>query len=453
MLAEVRRTIKREGMPLPGHSLWVAVSGGVDSMVLLQVLCELGYTCSVAHVNHGLRGKESDGDSEFVEAHARRLGLPFRAVGVDPLGTAGQGSLQMTARELRYAWFKELLREGPSYMAMGHHRDDAAETLLLHLMRGIGANGWEGIPPVTLLEEGMLCRPLIAVGREQIAEYAREMGIAFREDASNTSPKYLRNRVRHELIPLMEQMRPGTRNTLARSLDLLKELGAAAGRELDREAGKLSALSQPGYQLPLRTVRESPAPRLLLMRFLHGCEHHPDLVGQLLEAVRQGATGARFRAGEWWVSITHDGLVKYAAKEDFPSYSIGANEAEQGSKGPFRWMTSFAGEMEFQNDMNTVHLNRDRLEFPLQMRPWCKGDRMRPVGLGGSKLISDILVDAKVPRHLKAGQYVVLSGSDIIWLPGLRLAEGYGADSTTKSVLRLEFSDLGFTNFSVLPEM
>ncbi|MEO8734861.1 MAG: tRNA lysidine(34) synthetase TilS, partial [Flavobacteriales bacterium] len=148
MLAEVRRFMRREAMPTPSSPTWVAVSGGVDSMVLLHVLRELGHTCIVAHVDHGLRGAASDGDCQFVEYHAMRLGLPFRSVRVDVMAAANGISVEMAARELRYGWFSELLFEGPDRLAMGHHRDDATETLLLNLLRGTGTHGWAGIQPV-----------------------------------------------------------------------------------------------------------------------------------------------------------------------------------------------------------------------------------------------------------------------------------------------------------------
>lgn len=440
MLADVRRLIQREHMLDPGEPLWVAVSGGVDSMVLLHVLHELGHPCRVVHVDHGLRGAESDADRALVEEQAKKLGLPFRSVRVDPKAAAQGISIQMAARELRYAWFKELLREGPARMALGHHRDDVAETLMLNLMRGIGAHGWSGIPAVTDLDEGWICRPLLSVHREQIKEYAIANSIAFREDASNADPKYLRNRVRTELLPLMASMRPGARRTLARGAELMKELAAAADQQLARETEGLVADDAEVLRIPIEHLEGSAAPRLFLMRVLSGTDLHPDLIEQLLEAVDGRSTGARFYAGELRISVERTQVVVDREHDGFPTFGISRSDMSEGSAGPFRWRTCDPAEVAFSEGMNTAWLDLDRLEFPLTLRPWCVGDRMRPAGLGGSKLLSDILIDAGTSRNDKAGAYVLISGSAVVWLAGQRVAEGFPPGPSTKKVLRVTFA-------------
>ncbi len=439
MLVEVRRLVRREQMLQPGEPLWVAVSGGMDSMVLLHVLRELGYPCHVAHVDHGLRGAESDADRAFVEEQAKHLGLPFRSVRVDPKAAAEGISVQMAARELRYAWFKELLRKGPVRMALGHHRDDVAETLVLSLMRGIGAHGWAGIPAVTELEEGRICRPLLGVDREQIMEYAVANHIAFREDASNADPKYLRNRVRAELLPLMEAMRPGARRTMARGAELLKELGAAAERQMASEMEGLGPNDAGVLRIPIEGLAESAAPRLLLMRLLRGTDFHPDLIDQLLEAVRDRSTGARFYGRELRISVERAHVVVDREPDGFPTFDISRPDLEEGAAGPFRWRICDNAEVDLSLGMNTAWLDLGTMEFPLTMRPWQTGDRMRPVGLGGSKLISDILIDAGTSRNDKAGTYVLMSGEKVVWLAGYRIAEGFSPGPGTKNVLRVTF--------------
>ena len=439
MVAEVLRTIRREQMLEPGEPVWVAVSGGVDSMVILHVLRELGHPCQVAHVDHGLRGEESDADKVFVEDQAKLFGLPFRSVRVDPKAAADGVSIQMAARELRYGWFKELLREGPACMAMGHHRDDVVETLMLNLLRGIGSHGWSGIPPVTELDEGRICRPMLAVDRERIVAYATANNIPFREDASNTDPHYLRNRVRGELLPLMEDMRPGARRTLARGTQLLDELGKAAEQQLAREAKELTADAEGVLHIPFENLTRSAAPRLLLMRLLNGLDPHPDLIDQLLEAVHERSTGARFHAGDRHISVERNRLAVDRPRDGFPTFTISASQAESGHSGSFSWKVLDCSEVDLEQGMNTVWLDLDRLEFPLHMRPWQIGDRMRPVGLGGSKLISDILIDGGIGRNAKAGMYVLISGTSIIWLVGHRIAEGHSPGKNTKKVFCMSF--------------
>ncbi len=439
MIAEVLRTIRRERMLESGEPVWVAVSGGVDSMVLLYVLRELGHPCQVAHVDHGLRGAESEADRHFVEEQAKLLGLPFRSVRVNPKAAAEGISIQMAARELRYSRFKELLREGPANIALGHHRDDVVETLMLNLLRGIGAHGWSGIPPVTKLEEGRICRPMLAVDRERISAYASANNIPFREDASNTDPHYLRNRVRADLLPLMEAMRPGARRTLARGTHLLDELAKAAEQQLAREAQELTAHADGVLHIPFEKLTESVAPRLLLMRLLKGLDPHPDLIDQLLEAVHERATGARFHAGDRHISVERKRLVVDGPRDGFPTFAVSASQAESGSSDFFSWKIRDVSGVDLGQGMNTAWLDLDLLEFPLQLRPWQTGDRMRPVGLGGSKLISDILIDAGIPRNTKAATYVLESGGTIVWLVGHRIAEGYSPGNNTKNVFSMSF--------------
>ena len=439
MLAEVQRLIHRERMLKPGEPLWVAVSGGVDSMVLLHVLRELGHPCRVAHVDHGLRGSESDADRTFVEEQAENLGLPFRSVRVDPKAAASGISVQMAARELRYAWYKELLREGPSTMALGHHRDDVTETLMLNLMRGIGAHGWSAIPAVTELEAGQICRPLLSVGHEQIMSYAGANHIAFREDTSNTDPKYLRNRVRTELLPLMEAMRPGARRTLVRGAELLKELAKAAEIQLARATEDLVPGPDGVLCIPLERLDESATPRLLLMGVLGGMDLHPDMLEQLLEAVRKRSTGACFHAGNRRIFVERKEVVVAHVTDGFPTFDISGPGTGQGNSGPFQWRHCGSAEVDFSQGMDTAWLDPEQLQFPLHLRPWRAGDRMRPVGLGGSKLISDILIDARTSLAAKEGTYVLVSGADIVWLVGHRVAEGFPPGPDTETVLRVTF--------------
>lgn len=424
----------------PGEPLWVAVSGGVDSMVLLRVMHALGHPCHVAHVDHGLRGAESDRDRLFVEEAARTLGVPFRSVRVD-VQAAGKGlSVQMAARGLRYAWFKELLCEGPEVIALGHHGDDAAETLLLHLLRGIGPKGWSGIPPVTQLPEGRIVRPLLCSGRAAICEHALRNGISFREDASNSDPKYLRNRVRHELLPLMEELRPGARTTLARGAGLLRELHLAARLGMDQEVQGVVPGPNGGRSIPLSLIRHSVAPRLLLLRLLDPVHPHPDLLDQLLEAIDQGATGTGFQAGSYQLMVERDNLSVQQGTVGFPIYPVDLSPPFSGTAGPFRWSLCQPDQIDLGQGMGTAWLDLARLEAPLVLRPWRRGDRMRPIGLKGSKLISDMLIDAHVPAQSKAGSYVLTSGERVVWLVGHRVAEGFAPGPGTRQVLRLDHS-------------
>lgn len=433
MLDEVRRFIQREKMLEPGQPLWVAVSGGVDSMVLLHVLGRLGHPCRVAHVDHGLRGVESVADRAFVNAWCEKAGLECRTSQVDvkaQVAASGE-STQMAARALRYAWFADLHKEVPMPFALAHHADDAVETLLINLMRGTGDGGWSGIRPVS----GVFVRPLLCVGKEAILRYAAENDVPFREDSSNRDPKYLRNRVRHEVMPVLEKLRPGASRTMARSLELLREMETTAQQVSGQEVEGCTTHPDGTIELPFVRYEASKTPGLLLHRLLRHKGFHPNVLDRIREAMDERATGRAFAMGAWQAVVDRTSLIIAPSRAEFPSYVVDPG-LPNSLTGPLRWDLSDALEVSVPQGMDEVLLDADRLSFPLELRPWREGDRMRPIGLGGSKLVSDILIDAKVPLSGKASTYVLISDGTIVWLLGHRLAEGFQASSRSARVLR-----------------
>lgn len=437
MEAEVLRYMRLHGMPLPPAPVRVAVSGGVDSMVLLHVLKRSGFVCRAAHVDHGLRGAESQADRDFVVEQCNRMGVEVDTTALDVAAhaEAGGGSIEMAARELRYAWFRSLLKTGPARMALGHHADDAVETLLLNLMRGPGFKGWDGIAPVA----GPFFRPLMAVDRRTVLAYAAEQGIAYREDKSNSDPAFLRNRVRHELIPLMEQLRAGSSKVMARSLPDLAELVALGEAEVQAELRQLPVIDGDRVVLPTERFLRSRVPRALLLQLLAPQGFHPTVIDQVHAALLEGAVGARFLGTFYRITVERDSMVlERGLGSPLASGTIASDLTTDAFLG---LSVRYGGPPEVGPVRSTAttmaRFDADQLRFPLLVRPWQPGDRMRPMGLGGSKLISDILTDAKVPHTERARQRVVVSGNDIVWLIGHRIAEGFGATATTRRVLEL----------------
>ena len=432
MLDEVKRTIRSSSMLRSGEAVRVAVSGGSDSMVLLHVLRSLGYACNVAHVDHGLRGSESTGDRNFVEEFCSTRGVPFRSVEVDVRSRAdeGIGSVQMAARELRYAWFEALHAEDPMPTALGHHEDDATETLFINLLRGTGLHGWASIPPIS----GFFVRPLIGVSRATILAFATEHRIPFREDSSNTDPKYLRNRIRHELLPLLEDLRPGARGAIGRSVVALRELQNAADRSFTHELSGLAPEENAPFCLPFERFEELPFAQVALSLLLRPLGFHPNTIDRIGSAITERSTGAVFRTGNWSLCVDRSGIIVVSAKGEFPSYVVDENGSATPNSSPFQWRME-KGPVPVPVGMHEVILDADELAFPLELRPWCEADRIKPIGLAGSKLVSDILIDAKVPMIDKASSYVLISGGEVVWVVGHRLAEGFSAGPKAQRVL------------------
>lgn len=428
----VRRKLARQRMLHPGQPVLVGVSGGLDSMVLLHILHGLGHPITVLHADHGLRGSESDADRDFVEEQADLLGSPFESVrlNVRQAAQAPGVSLQMAARELRHAWFRErMVALGVSVLATAHHRDDAIETLLINLLRGAGRRGFMGLAPK---HDGFV-RPLIEVERKDIEAYARQHGVPYREDASNRDPSYLRNRVRHELVPLMEDLHPGARDNLGRAVAMLRELGAITERALFHE---LDHLTDPAG-LSLEVLRTSDHPHALLSAYLGAHPLHPDRWEQLLNALDAGSTGSCFPAegGSWLLDREHLRWVP-EAMSPIPEIEVRYDlMLPQGVLVEAERLPADALPSSFHPD--EAWLDESSLDFPMVLRPWRVGDRIRPIGMSGSKLVSDLLVDAKVPLDAKASVRVLESAGRLVWVCGHRVAEGFQADRRSRSVIRI----------------
>ncbi len=425
MLDDVRLTVRRHRLLPENAAVLVAVSGGLDSMVLLHALRKLWYRCEVVHIDHGLRGAESDADRRFVEEHCREQDIlcHVRAVDVRALASRQGVSVQMAARELRYEALKEVASAtGIEHIALAHHQDDAIETFFLELMRG----GTGTIPA----RSGPFVRPLIGVERAAIEAYAMEQGLAWREDASNADPKYLRNRVRNELLPLLEDLAPGVRKVLGRSIDRSRALQVVAMEMIDAK------LSGHREALPLEMIRQQDGP-LLLHRWLRPMGFHPEQLDKLLQAIDDERTGAVFTAGLYRATVDREAVLLSAMLFDaLPEYMIDIDLAVP-SDAPFSCERCDPASVDLNEGPSTAWLDEASLIFPLVFRPWRQGDRMRPIGLGGSKLISDILIDAKVPRPEKERTLVLVSGDRIVWLAGHRVAEGAQAKPKSTSVLRV----------------
>lgn len=437
MWGEVERTIKRHALLAPGRPTWVAVSGGLDSMVLLDLLERMGHRCSVAHVDHGLRGEASKGDRAFVEDHCKQRGLPFRVKEVDVRTLAARPgmSVQMAARELRRVWFQELVQDGPGTLALAHHADDALETWLMNIMRGVGAEGWSGIRP----RQGPFIRPLIEVDREAIQAYAQHHRIAFREDASNTDPKYMRNRVRHELLPLMRSIRPGADRALRRAMESASEMQAATADLIGTTLVDLPAMDADDRSVPFTMLEQAPVPMLVLRKLLEHHRPHPERLVQMWEAVRQRRTGAVFQMGNARVFVEREGLRITSAAEAEQCWTIPSPDA---------WPTSLplhvrpvTAEDVPPRSGSVVHLDAEAVPFPWTVRTWRQGDRMRPSGMTGHRMISDMLIDAKVERRDKERQLVLESAGRLVWLVGRRSAEGVTAVQGSPKAWRVELLD------------
>lgn len=433
----------------PDARIVAGVSGGVDSVVLLRLLHEAGFRVGVAHVNYGLRGEESDADEAFVRALADELGVPcFVREATLPEGA----NRQEAAREARYAFFREVAEaEGAEAVAVGHTQDDQAETVLLHLFRGAGLRGLAGMPaerPLTPRSAFRLVRPLLGVPRVEVEAHARARGWAWREDASNASAAYRRNALRHRILPLLREQF---------GQDVSAHVAAAAGHVRtflgapEAPPALFARLRRGDRRLALDGLRAldiAPRRAVLLEALRAWAPDAPRNAGALAElaALVEAQPGRRVA----WPGLTvwrdREALVFESApavspREAWPVWPGVATGTPYGTLTlePLGAVPSAVA----SGGPNVEVADADALVEPLVLRRWREGDRFRPLGLGGTKKVSDLLTERKVPPSEREHQLVLCAGDAVLWVVGYRLAEAARLRPETRRAVRLVWAPLG----------
>ena len=454
MLESVRAYIQTHQLIQDGQSVLVGVSGGVDSMVLLHVLHELGFEVYVAHVNYQLRGDDSDADEALVRHYCQNAGVPYYSTRVDPALKEEGMSFQEAARDVRYNFFAKIAqKEGIQHIAVAHHMDDQAETLLLKLLTGSGIEGLGGMRPARFLSSRHpipLIRPLLEQRRETILAYATARGLAWREDASNASDAYRRNVVRNEVLPLLkEHFGEAVSANMAHSASILQgywehslraELYARMkrccpdfGRVDTKTLGEEPEVWQ--IRIALEVLRSwMPAQRVSRPMALALLELLMAQVGRKLVF----STGTVWRERNQLVFIG-------AADESLSESEIVLETLEKENAIVF-----YGGILDISmhvetpesltlTDPHCILLDADTLQVPITIRSWKAGDRMKPFGMKGHKKISDLLTDAKISSSARSSACVVEAGGEVIWLIGVRMSESVKVTAETKHVCKMQF--------------
>jgi tRNA(Ile)-lysidine synthase len=468
LIARVARTIRRAGLFGPGDRIAVAVSGGADSVALSLLLRDLAPEVGAAvagliHVNHGLRGTDSDEDESFCRALADRLGLPFEVHGADVAGLARSRhvSIEAAARLARYDWFPAAAaRLGASFVATGHTADDQAETVLLRLLRGSGARGVSGIR----IKRGIYVRPLLHCRRKALRAWLREMGEGWREDASNADVRVPRNRLRHEVMPLLEGLAPGAVMALARHAALAADdeayLTGVAERakpgivssENETRIGISDLAAPPAIaRRIIRILAESVAPgRPLSFKHVEAVRRlaatdkphsRLDLPGLFVEkagsALRMTAAPTHTRnQSQPWMAWP-ERLLLSPGSVDLPEVGL-TLEARPATGAPAA-VSKSSGSAAGPGRAWQVSIRAASVTPSLIVRNRRPGDRFQPLGAPGRRKLQDVLVDRKIPRTERDGVPIVttLTG-EILWVAGVAIAEACRVRTPEDSVLLLE---------------
>ena len=432
MLDQFKAYINRCKLIAESDRLVLALSGGIDSMVLADLLLKTQVDFVVAHCNFHLRGAESDGDERFVYEYAEKNGIQCFVKHFDTEKYAAeQGvSIEMAARDLRYAWFEDL-RQQLDYdkIAVAHHADDQAETFFINLLRGAGLRGLKGMQP----QNGVIIRPLLWASREQIHQYTIENQILWREDRTNAESVYLRNKIRNQLLPVFEELQPEARQGLYKSLEhlaseneLYRELLHEKLNQLIAHDGEIQSIPHSAFLIQHSTFQ-------LLFEWLRQYNFNTDQCHFIFEAMQTGV-GNKYYSSTHQLIIGRNELQLSEIKPfDDEETQIVIGEKEITSPIHLRF-SQFEKTADFVIDKSpeVALLDANKIQFPLTLRHWRHGDRFHPLGMKGSKLLSDFFVDQKFTESQKQNVFLLVSADDqILWVVGHRIDDRFKVSAET----------------------
>ncbi len=420
-----------------GDRVLLAVSGGVDSVVMAHLFAETDFDCAIAHCNFQLRGEDSDADEAFVRSLAAQLEMPVfvERFDVDREMEEKGISLQMAARDLRYEWFSALaIKHAFDAIATAHNLNDSVETFFLNLARGTGIRGLTGIPE----RNENVIRPLLYASRKEIEAYARSEKISFREDQSNRETKYQRNKIRHDVIPAMEQINPAFIHTMASNMERLLELREIVERNVDAIREETFHRISGEIRIDIRGLMKlEPVGTWLYELFAPFGFTRPQCKD--IEHFLHSETGKRFLSPTHQLFKDRDQLILVESKADsFERFYL--DTPQKHSYLPFSMDMEVIERSELKripSEQNTACLDYDEIPFPLTIRRWQHGDYFYPLGMDQIKKLSDFFVDEKVPVPVKERTWILATGKKIVWIMGHRIDNRFRIKETTRRVLLL----------------
>lgn len=420
---------------LKESKLLIAISGGIDSVVLVHLCHQLNLNISLAHCNFNLRGSESDGDEEFVIKMADGLDIEAftESFNTEAYAEENKVSIQMAAREMRYFWFDQLAQQLEfDYILTAHHADDNIETFLINFSRGTGLDGLTGIPEIN----NQFVRPLLPFSRENVVDYARENNLEWRVDSSNASTKYLRNKLRHEVIPILKEINPsllqsyqGTINNLSDTADIVED-----AMEVFLE-NAIESIEENKMVLKISEFKKKNNPKAYLFEALkdYGFTEWNDVLS-LLDA----------QSGKYVLSNSHR-LIKHGDNlllsnvlvNEVPEEIVISDMSEE-VETPFGTLSFYEVESVSTNDTTSIFVDKALLQFPLKVRSWEMGDVFFPFGMVGKKRVSKYFKDEKLSLLDKESSLLLCSNEDIVWIINRRGDNRFRVTEETKKILKIE---------------
>jgi len=434
MLDKLKHHIAQNFPFLGNKKLLLATSGGLDSMVMAHLFHKLKYEVALVHCNFQLRGMESFGDQNFVQDYAEANEIPIFVTQFDTEAFAKDYKLstQVAARDLRYNWFYELLEtENYDYILTGHHADDNVETFLINLSRGTGLEGLVGIPE----QNDKIIRPLLLFSREDIANYANEHDIQWREDSSNASDKYLRNKIRHDLVPLFKELNPQFLASFQKTQSFLQESQQMVEDASIMVYQQVASQDENEIRFDLNQLKKLPNYSSYLYQWLHEFGFLAwDDVYDLVES----QSGKQVFSPSFRLLKDRDFLILCPINVEIAEQDFFIDRDTNEVNVPLN--LSFCKVNDISLPSNTaIFVDQDKLGFPLVLRRWRQGDYFQPFGMEGkSKKVSKLFKDEKLSLVDKENVWILWSGETIVWVVGVRQDERFRIDDTTQNILKIQ---------------
>ena len=422
---------------LPKSRLYIAVSGGVDSMVLTHLAIRSDFDVRVLHANFQLRGLESDQDALFVERFCKENGIPFlsRNFSLGEISRSHKLNIQDTARKMRYSWFDEILNHDPDgKVATAHHHDDNIETVMLNLLRVTGIKGLSGIP----VQRGNIIRPMLFAKKAEILKYSKDNHLPYREDASNLRQHYLRNRIRKQLIPVFKQLHPHFAYIMEKNIRIWTETANWMNSTVETIRKDSIHCDGAYHRINLRLILESGYPSFLLFEVLNPYGFRRDQMDKLCNAIIEHRTGAQFQSKYYELVVNRQELVlrRRDSSNQFNSILIEAPGKYDSPSGVFTLEYAAVSDVK-KREPSEAYFDEDDLRFPLTLRNWQPGDLFQPFGMGGKhQKVKKFLTSQKMDRYKKENAIVLCSENRICWVVGYRTDHRFRVTDKTHSVIR-----------------
>lgn len=442
MFLEFNENLHNKFPFLKEKKLLIAVSGGLDSVVLTRLLNKLDLQISLAHCNFHLRGRESDLDEDFVKKEAQFLNLPFYLAHFDTKNYAKDNnlSIQMAARELRYNWFDELIKNNKlDYLLTAHHADDNLETFLINFSRGTGLQGLKGIPE----RNNKTLRPLLPFTRNEIENYAKENNYSWREDQSNANTKYLRNKLRHEIIPILKELNPNFMKSFAKTIDHLNSSSQIIDDRIKQIQDQIISKKEDSLNFDIRSIKLLSNPKAYMFELLktYGFSEWEDVY-----ALIDAQSGKQISSKSHRLIKDRDFLILIEIKDSLTmrsKFKIDQNSNKITLNDYSIHLNTLSNQLFKKKDISKykkqiIFVDKDLLRFPMYVRKWENGDYFYPLGMQGKKKLSKYFKDEKLSLVDKENIWLICSGDDIIWVINHRQDDRFKVRAITKNILKIE---------------